>query len=406
MTKYDIAIIGAGAAGSMAAIFASLSGKKIILIERNNKIGKKILATGNGRCNVTNIGANSSKYHGSNPQFINAVLNTFNPHKVMEFFESLGVMLKEEDQGRIFPRNNQAESIVHALYYELDKPNITLKLNSLVKSIKKNSNWHVKLENGEQIIADKIIITTGGKCAFQYGSSGDGYYWVEKLGHKIIQTYPALVAIETKENWVKNIQGIKVECRVTTIVNNIKINEKTGDILFTHFGISGPAAMAQARAIGPNLDKNTKIHLDLFPDISSKELYVKIKKMIKTNCAKSIKNCLSGLIPGNLAIQILANLKINKDEKSGIISEADRNKIVETLKNIELTPQALRSYKEAQVTAGGIGTSKIDQNTMQSKIVSGLYFAGEIIDVDGDSGGYNLQWAWSSGSLAGISAVK
>ena len=406
MNKYDIAIIGAGAAGSMAAIFARRNNKSVILIERNDKIGKKILATGNGRCNLTNVNSNHSKYHGANWKFIDTVLNKFDAKKTMEFFSDLGLVLKEENEGRIFPRNNQAESVVDALSHELVKNNVTIKTNSLVRRITKNEDWEITLENGEKINANKLIVTTGGKAAYQFGSSGDGYFWLSKLGHNIVDTYPALVPVETKEKWVSLAQGIKVDGNVSTSIEGKKIFEKTGDILFTHYGISGPAVMAQARVVAPNINKNIKIHIDLFPDKSNYEVDEIIRKIIDSSGKKSIKNCLSGAIPNNLSNLILKNLGINPDAKSAEISKINRKKIADTLKNIELTPLKLRSLKEAQVTSGGVDTKEIDPETMESKIIPNLYLAGEIVDIDGESGGYNLQWAWSSGYLAGNSAGK
>jgi hypothetical protein len=406
MNKYDIAIIGAGAAGSMAAIWASKNGKSVVLIERNQQIGRKILATGNGRCNITNLKASSKNYFGAPSSFVDSVLKQFDPKDAIKYFESLGIILKEEDNSRIFPRNNQAESVVSALSEEITRSNIDLKLNSLARRIEKNDNWHVKLDSGEEIISEELIVTTGGKSSHQFGSSGDGYFWAEKLGHKIVPTFPALTPIEIKENWVKMAQGIKLEGRVSVILNDKEINSKTGDLIFTHFGVSGPAVMAQARFIAPLIGKNVKLHIDLYPDRDFKSLLTSLNSIIDVNGAKSIKNCLGGMIPNNLANLIIENLEINPDKKSAEISKIDREKIIKTLKNIELTPIQTRSFKESQVTRGGIDSAEINQETLESKIVAGLYFAGEIIDVDGESGGFNLQWAWSSGYVAGVSASK
>lgn len=407
MNKFHLAIIGGGAAGSMAAISAASKNKSVILLERNDKIGKKILATGNGRCNLTNINAAADRYHGASPEFINSVLRKFDQRKTMSFFESLGIILKEEDNGRIFPRNNQASTIRDTLEYEIKRKNVCIKTNSLVRKIEKNIDWQILLENGQEIRAEKLIITTGGKAACQFGSSGDGYYWAEKLGHKINTTYPALVPIETEEKWVKDVQGTKVEGKVSVSLSNKIIGHKQEDILFTHFGLSGPAVMAQARLMAAKIGSDSlKIHLDLFPEISNKDLNEKIKKIFETSGAKFVKNCLGGAIPVNLAVVILRNISINPEKKVATISKVDREKIVVNLKNIELTPKKLLSFKEAQVTSGGVCADEINPETMESKIVPGLYFAGEIIDVDGDSGGFNLQWAWSSGHLAGISASK
>lgn len=407
MDKFHIAIIGGGAAGSMVAISACSDDSSVVLIERNNRIGKKILTTGNGRCNLTNTNISVDRYHGANPKFISSVIGEFDHKKTMVFFESLGIILKEEDNGRIFPRNNQASAVRDALEYELQRKNVCIKTNSLVRKIKKNIDWQILLENGQEIRAKKLIIATGGKAAHQFGSSGDGYYWAEKFGHKIIATYPALVPMETEEKCFKEIQGIKIEGRVSISSSNKVIGQKQGDILFTHFGLSGPAVMAQARIIASKIESDKlKIHLDLFPEITDKKLDEKIKKIFEVNGAKFVKNCLGGAIPASLAVVILKNINIDPDKKAATISKLDREKIVTILKNIELTPKKLLPFKEAQVTSGGICADEINSETLESKIVQGLYFAGEIIDVDGDSGGFNLQWAWSSGHLAGTSASR
>jgi len=403
MIKYDVAIIGSGPAGIIAAIFASKRGKSVILLEKNDNLGRKILATGNGRCNITNKNICISRYHGSNSDFISKVLNSFTEKQIIDFFESLGIFFKEEDNGRLFPRTNQASSVVDALHLELKENNITVKLGSLVKRVDKDNGWTLKLDNDSIILADKLILATGGKAAPQFGSSGDGLFWATKFGHKIIPTYPALVPIETNETWVKDIQGIKLEGTIKLIANGKDIVQKSGDILFTHFGVSGPAVMGISREISPCLKENipAEIIIDPIPEETLKLLDQKIENIFVLNGAKNVKNTLSGIIPLNLIPLILKNAGIVSDKKAAQISKKERNLIVENIKNIKLTVKRLRPLKEAQVTAGGVDTNEIDPLTMGSKIVPNLYLAGEIMDVDGDSGGFNLQWAWSSGYIAG-----
>lgn len=403
MNIYDIAIIGGGASGCMATIWASKNNKSVILFERNEQIGKKVLATGNGRCNLTNINANPARYHGANSEFINSVLKSFDQHQVIEYFENLGLQLKEEDNGRIFPKNDRAASVVNILKHELDKNKVVLKMNSLVRKIEKDDEWKIVLQSGEEFTVAKLIVTTGGKAAYRFGSSGDGYFWAENFGHKITTTYPSLVPLEIKEDWIKEVQGVKVVAKVITKVGDKIIREKFGDVLFTHFGISGPAAMAQGSSVANNISKDIKVYLDLFPEKNPNQLDKEIINIFSANGAKSVKNCLSEIMVLKLAIVILKNLEINPDKKSAEVSKEDRKKFVKYLKNIILTPIGTRSFKEAQVTSGGIDVNEINSNTMESKKISDLYFAGEIVDVDGDSGGFNLQWAWSSGYLAGYS---
>jgi len=410
MSEYNIAIIGGGTSGCIAAIMASQNEKSVILIERNDEIGKKILVTGNSRCNLTNRKIDSSRYHGANPEFIDAVLKSFDQNKTIRYFESLGLKTKEEDNGRIFPAGDKASDVVAVLNQKLKKNNVVVELNSLVRKIEKDKQWKIKLENGKEIIADKLIITTGGKAAYSLGSSGDGYFWAENFGHTITELNPSLVPIEIKEEWIKKVQGVKIVAKISTklseSVTPIAIQEKTGDVLFTHYGISGPAAMAQGSAVAKNIFKMISINIDLFPTINPNQLDNKIKYIFNNNGAKSIKNNLSHLIPLKLITTLLNNINIDPDKKSAEVSKNDRRKIVKYLKDIVLTPTGTRPFKEAQVTSGGIDVRGINSKTMESKKVSNLYFAGEIIDVDGDSGGFNLQWAWSSGHLAGYSASK
>ncbi|MCX6779106.1 MAG: NAD(P)/FAD-dependent oxidoreductase [Candidatus Magasanikbacteria bacterium] len=410
MKIFDIAIIGAGPSGIMAAITAAKLGKQVILLEKNEIIGRKILATGNGRCNLTNKNIDVSRYHGANPKFIQQILSNFDQFQVMEYFESLGVVLKEEDNGRIFPRTNQASSVVEALDYELKKMQVNIETSALVKNIQYEKNWIISGEHQEkkfQIEAKNLILTTGGKATFQLGSSGDGLFWSSKLGHTIIPPAPALVPIETVETWPKNIQGLKIEGVAKIVADEKQISESQGDILFTHFGLSGPAIMKQSRIISLLIPtQKVEIHIDVIPEATEKILDKKIETILNANGAKSVKNALAGFVPGDLMNTVLLNLEIDPDKKSSRISKLERTSIVKGLKDVTLTVRETRSFKEAQVTAGGISAEEINAKTLESKKIPHLFFAGEIIDVDGDSGGFNLQWAWASGYLAGTSASK
>jgi predicted Rossmann fold flavoprotein len=402
METYELAIIGAGPAGLMAAVSAASVNRKIILLEKNESVGRKIFATGNGRCNLTNKNISLERYHGASKVFIKSILGKFDQYQTINFFESLGVALKEEDNGRVFPRSNQASAIVEALKYALEESRITIKTNTVVKSVNKSNGFLIKTESGQNFEAKKVILSTGGKAAFQYGSSGDGIYWAGKLGHNIIPVFAALVPIETRESWVKEVQGIKIEARITTKVDNETILESFGDCLFTDFGLSGPAVMAQAGAISPLLNNNlVKIYIDLYPEITEQALNQKIEQIFKNNSSRSLLNSLPGLIPSKLVPVIISLAELDQNKKASEISINDRLRIVNCIKRAELSVKKIRPLKEAQVSRGGVDTAEIDQNTLESRLVKGLYFAGEIMDVDGDSGGFNLQWAWSSGYVSG-----
>lgn len=400
--QFDVAIIGAGPAGIMAAITASGS-LSVVLIEKNEFVGRKILATGNGRCNITNRLADASRYHSGNLDIVGAVLAKFNQFETMKFFENLGIVLKEEDNGRIFPRTNQAQTVVDALSHELHESKVEVKTSAEARSIaKEKEGFKIVLKNGEAIISKKLILATGGKAAHHLGSSGDGLFWAKVLGHTITPTYPALVPIETIEAWPKEISGLRVEGKSTVTLDSDVISEKSGDILFTHFGLSAPAIMAHASQLAPHLGKDLKVHLDLFPETTEKELDSMLAGIFEKSGKKALKNSLAGLIPNNLAPVILDLLAMSHERKTAEVSKIDRFKIAKQLKDLTLTVKGLRSFKEAQITSGGIDLGEINLATLESKKIPGLYFAGEILDVYGDSGGFNLQWAWSSGHLAGL----
>lgn len=405
--KYDVAIIGAGPAGIMAAISASKCGAGVILIEKNEAIGRKILATGNGRCNITNKFAKVENYHGSNPEFIRSVLSAFDARETMEFFEDLGLILKEEDRGRMFPRTNQATSVVDILTHELRKLKVETKLGCEIKRIANKSGWEITTSDGAIINSDRLVLTTGGRASHQFGSSGDGLFWSKNLGLLIEDVYPSLVPVETEETWVKEAQGLKAEAEARFFIDEKLVSKASGDLLFTHYGLSGPAIMSQARSIAPYVEnKDIKVELDFMPEKSAKELDAIIAKIFNVSGAKSVKNALVGLVPAKLIPIILCESGIEERKNAAEISKVQRNKIGQNFKSLTLKISKLRPFKEAQVTRGGISTDEIDPKTLESKKIKNLYFAGEIMDVDGDSGGFNLQWAWSSGHLVGLNSAK
>ena len=406
MKTYDLAVIGAGPAGLMAAIVAARRGLSVILFEKNEFVGRKILATGNGRCNLTNINISSGRYHGASSEFVGSILKKFDQLQTINFFESLGVVLKEEDQGRIFPRSNQASTIVDTLKYALKESGVTTLTGSKVKAIEKNKDFFIKDENS-LFNAKKVIFATGGKAAFQFGSSGDGFFWARKFGHNIIPVFAALVPVETLETWVKEVQGIKIDAKIVSKAGDITIHESSGDCLFTEYGLSGPAVMAQSGKIAPLLNNNSvKIIIDLYPEIKEQELNQRITQIFKNSQRRTLVIALAGIFPSKLAPVVLRLSGLNPNRIASKTSETERLKIVRHIKAMELTVKKIRPLKEAQVSKGGIDTNEIEQNTLESKLIKGLYFAGEIMDVDGDSGGFNLQWAWSSGFVSGQGTFK
>jgi len=405
MSKYDIAIIGAGPAGIMAAIIASQNGRRIALIEKNPQIGRKLLSTGNGRCNLTNSHLSQDRFHGATPEFIHTILNQFDQHATMEFFENLGLILKEEDNGRIFPRTNQASSVVEVLKHRLSVKNVDVIPDTQVTAIKKASTWIISLNNGKTIESKKLIIATGGRAAHHLGSTGDGLHWAQKLGHSVTPIHAALVPVETVETWPRDIQGTKVEAGIRVTSDSLETGETIGDLLFTSYGVSGPAIMAQAGSIAPMLKTSRAIiHIDLFPDMTEKQLGQTVSKLLRNG--KNIADSLIGLLPSSLIPIILKTAGLRERDRIDEIPRSKRLELVGIMKDLTLTVSKLRPLKEAQVTAGGLDTQEINPQSLESRLVKNLFFAGEIIDVDGDSGGFNLQWAWSSGHVAGRSAAE
>jgi len=399
---YDICIVGAGPAGIMAAIYAARAEKQVVLLEKNAEIGRKILATGNGRCNISNTNITIDRYHGESVSFAEPILTGFH---TTEFFESLGVLLKEEDRGRLFPRTDQATTVVDALKAELTRLNVHIFTNFTVKKLE--TGWEITSENHDVITANKLILTTGGKAAHALGSSGDGLFWARNWGHNILPIHAALVAIEAEETWLKDIMGIRLATTATLFADGQQVDSRKGDVLFTHYGISGPAAMGLAREVDPLLleGKKVEISVDLAPDLTAETLDDTIAKLASADGKKQVKSILTGLIAKNLVPQVLALSLINVETKAAELSRNARQAIICTIKDFRLTIKKVRPLKEAQVTAGGIDTTEVAKN-LESKIVPNLYFAGEILDIDGDSGGFNLQWAWASGKVAGEAAAR
>lgn len=403
---YDVGIIGAGPAGLMAAITASSMDKKTVLIERNAQLGRKLFSTGNGRCNLMNKMFSVDRFHGSSPEFIETVIKQFDAAATMNFFQNAGLLLNEEDNGRIFPITNQASSVVDLLGRIVKENNVDIHLDSYINGIHiSNDIWELSVKDKRPIKSRKLILATGGRASHHLGSTGDGLYWAEKMGHSLTPIYPALVPVETKETWVKDVQGVKIDASVYGSVDGKMIAESRGDLLFTSYGVSGPTVMSLAGRIAPYISTSVvEFHIDMFPDIAADELLNHFNNSIKYYPSLNAADILSGILPGSFVSLVKNMLNISAQMNAGSISDNQWLEIINHLKNIKLVVSKLRPLKEAQVTSGGICCNEVNPETLESKLIKGLYFAGEILDVDGDSGGFNLQWAWSSGYTAGRNA--
>ena len=412
---FDIAVIGGGPAGMMAAGRAAELGARVVLIEKNASAGKKLLITGKGRCNYTHYETDSRKFaenFGRNGRFLYSALSRFGVAEVIDFFESRGVKGKVERGNRIFPENGDARDVLNVLLRYLSQGKVDILYQAEVSDIifKKQSNqynFRIILPHCE-IISRKIILCTGGKSYPQTGSTGDGYIWAKKMGHTVVEPQPALNPVKTAEKWVKEVQGLSLKnVSLQLFKEGKKQDERFGEMLFTHFGISGPIVMDMSKNIGKLLKEKCKLQLilDLKPALNFQKLDKRIQRDFQEFKGRMFKNALIKLLPSSM-VELMVKLSgIDGDKKIDHISKKERNKLLHLFKELTLIPTELLGYQWSVVTSGGIALKEIDPNTMASKKVNQLYFAGEIMDLDGPSGGYNLQECWSTGYLAGESAA-
>ncbi|MFH1996514.1 MAG: NAD(P)/FAD-dependent oxidoreductase [Candidatus Omnitrophota bacterium] len=412
MRTYDIAVIGGGAAGCMAAIRAAQSEKSVALIERNNDIGRKILLSGKGRCNVTNNASIDEciERFGKRGRFLRSAFNEFYNEGVSEFFRSGGLKLKTERQGRVFPDTDRALSVVDVLRKSLRSPNIDLLLERRVSSVVKKDDLFELLMNGtERVTAKKVILATGGASFGKTGSTGDGYVIAKKLGHSIEPLRGALVPLKTKERWVKRLQGVALKnVRLLFKCGDTRLSTDIGECIFTHFGISGPLILDKSGDVVDALREHKEIALliDMKPALDQEKLKKRLMREFKGNGTSLIKNIMGRLLPGRCIPVFLELAGIDPGKRVNQISREERHAITHLLKNFPLTITSPLALDNAMVTNGGVSTKEIDPRTMGSNLLPGLFFAGEIIDGCASSGGYNLQQAWSTGYLAGEKAAS
>lgn len=403
-----VIVIGAGPAGMMAALEASKN-HDVMLLEKNEKIGKKLYITGKGRCNVTNakdIGDFFENIPG-NPYFLYSALYSFTNKDTINLLEDLGVDLKVERGDRVFPKSDKSSDIINAFQKALIDSGVKINLNSEVTSIHySNCNiQYVEVNNKTKLYADYFIICTGGVSYPQTGSTGDGLKYSKLMGHKIIETKGSLVPIQLKESFVKELQGLSLKNVELKIFEDKNLVYKNfGEMLFTHFGISGPIVLTGSRYIEDN--KQYKIKINLKPALNEKELDERIQKDFSKNLNKDFRNSLNELLPQKIIPTIISLSGIDENKKVNSITKTERKQLVHLIQNLTFNVEKLRPIAEAIVTAGGVTIKEIDPSTMQSKIIDNLYFAGEVMDVDAFTGGYNVQIAFSTGYLAGNKVGK
>ncbi|MBL7053366.1 MAG: NAD(P)/FAD-dependent oxidoreductase [Candidatus Portnoybacteria bacterium] len=410
MKKYyfDIVVIGGGPAGMIAAGRAAELGAKVVLIEKNQSLGKKLLITGGGRCNISQAEFKDKIFAnklGKNGQFLLSALSIFGPKEIIEFFEKKGLKTKIERGKRIFPVSDKASDVLNVLLRYLDRNKVEIFSGQGVDSfnIKDKKIKSVKLKDKE-IFARSYILATGGKSYSRTGSDGKGYKWAKKMGHKIIDLKPVLTPIKIKEDWPIDLQGLSLKnVSVSVFQNNKKQDSRFGEMLFTHFGISGPIIIDLSKKIGELLNTGEVIlKIDLKPALDVEILDKRLQRDFKSN--KDFKNYLPDLVPKRIGDLVLRLTDIDKNKKINLITKDERKKIIETLKCLTLTVKNLVGFSSAIVTSGGVDLKEIDSKIMKSKIIENLYLAGEIIDLDGPTGGYNLQICWTTGYVAGQSA--
>jgi predicted Rossmann fold flavoprotein len=412
MRLYDIVIVGAGPAGMMAAIRAGQLGKDVILIERNETLGKKLKITGSSRCNVTNTAPLDLfvEKFGKKGAFLRSAFVKFSNRRLMSFFNSKGLKLNVEENGRVFPISNKSTSIIKVLKEYLSENKVKKNYNTRLMKIKvKRDYFTLDLGNDNHMATKKVILATGGVSYPSTGSTGDGLDIAEKLGHKITPLKPGLVPLKTDEEWIKELQGISLENVILTFkYGKRKIISDKGNIIFTHYGISGPLILDLSSKIVPLFEKNEKISLfiDLKPELTTSELNEMLIKEFEARSKTEFKNFMKLLIPNRMIPVFIELLEINPKKKVNQVNRKERIAIENLLKAFPLTINGFQSIDKAMITCGGISKKDINPETMESKIIAGIYFAGEIIDLCAPSGGYNLQEAFSTGYLAGESAAE
>ena len=404
-----VAVIGAGASGLAASIACMRTFKKhgvnarVMLFEALPRCGKKILATGNGRCNLTNRFAENTPY-GGDRDFAKTVISQFTPEDTIDFFNSLGLLCRTEDEGRVYPMSGQAASVLDALRFENERLECEIITDTKITSIKKKGK---KFILNDKFFADAVILATGGKAAPKQGSDGSGYPLAQSLGHTVTKIYPALVPLTAKGDFFRSLKGIRAEGNICMTLDGRKLGEEKGEIQFTDFGISGIAVMQLSSAACVLTAKRKKplIHINFVPEMSAKELFSFLWETAKKD--STAENLLSGIVPKRLG-QVIMKMSIQKPLtcSSKELTKAEISKAVQNLKDFTVEITGTRGFDNAQICTGGVKCSEFDSRTMMSLITENFFAAGEVLDVDGICGGFNLQWAWASGIIAGKSAAE
>ncbi|MCR4597875.1 MAG: NAD(P)/FAD-dependent oxidoreductase [Acetatifactor sp.] len=412
-----VIVIGGGAAGMMAAYEAAISGSEVTLFEKNEKLGKKLFITGKGRCNVCNAAEDIEVLFQNvctNRKFLYSAFYTWDNRSVMELLEKAGCPLKIERGDRVFPVSDHSSDVIGAFKRLLDRAGVKVRLNNGVKDIVCDAEGFkaVRLSNGELVSADACIICTGGVSYPSTGSTGDGYVFAEKLGHELTERHPALVPLETKDKWPEEVMGLSLKNVGLKMTRGKKVlYDGFGEMMFTHFGVTGPLVLSAssfyyAASKKKEESSETLLSIDLKPALDAEQLDRRLLREFEENKAKHFQNSLGALFPSKL-IPIMIRLSgIDPNKKVSEISREERESFGKLIKNLPLTVKGTRDFAEAIITQGGVSVKQVNPSTMESKVMPGVYFAGEVLDLDAMTGGFNLQIAWSTGYLAGKSAAE
>ena len=411
-----VIVIGGGPAGMFAAIAAAENGHSVLLLEKNEKLGKKLFITGKGRCNITNSSDMEVLFDSvvTNRKFLYSAFYAYDNQMVIDFFEQAGLAVKNERGNRIFPVSDHSSDVIAALQRTLKKDHVEVQLHTNVREILYKETTEedgispkacgVLLTNGEKISADAVIVATGGFSYQSTGSTGDGYRFAKEAGHTVTEIRPSLVPFNTKEAYVRELQGLSLRNVNVTIYNGKKkVYDEFGEMLFTHFGVSGPLMLTASARLKPQLTSQPlHMEIDLKPALTDEQLDKRILKDFEEAKNKQFKNSIGKLFPAKMIAVILELSGIDPDKKVNEIQKEERQKFVHLIKHFPMTLNGLRDFNEAIITKGGVKVSEVNPSTMESKLVKDLYFCGEVLDLDAVTGGFNLQIAWSTGHLAGI----
>ena len=395
-----VLVIGGGAAGMMAALTAAENGHAVTLLERQGRVGRKLMATGNGRCNLTNHHVSPAHYHGETPDFCRHALAAFDVGSTLLYFAGLGLLTSAEDSGRVYPFSNMAGSVLDVLRFALENSGIDLHTGCVVTGIKKKGNtFLVRTESGEEFTADRVILAAGGAAGGKVGGVMDGYQLAKGLGHHRTALYPSLVQIRTDPTYPRALKGVKAEAAVTVRRGDDTLAQNRGEVLFTEYGVSGPVIFDISRTAATGGDGLT-VTLDLFPDWAPREVLDWLRQRRQSAGDREAGTLLTGALHSRLGQMVCKAAGFTNQRAAGL-SDGDLRRIAAQVKGFTLPITGVCGFDQAQVTAGGLRCGEFDPHTMESRLVPGFYACGEVLDIDGDCGGYNLQWAWSSGHAAG-----